>query len=268
MNPLNLRNLLDAACASLIGTGRFPDAWPDRYRAELPRLDGKSGETTWPKELFAGFHVASTYLSSRYLVWKSVNPPGHRDTEILLGMVQLETDLRMWNQVAELPHWNFDPRLSADEKEWISLSFGERPPVEENYGPAVFPERNALFLERLERIGKLIAGRAEWNRWLCLALHFAGFYADLDRQRDVNLGDAASKEGSSDAIRTVVAKLADRIRNRRVLNTIELWLRSAGIERTATGIPGIGKPRKRSGQFVSVRTPCEVFIMRALTSRE
>lgn len=261
-----LKNLIDDANRSLVDTGRFPVGWPDRYRSVLHQIVSLCNGATWPKELFASLHYISTHLCVRYRARKDSVANRIAETEAILDSVQLETELILWTAVTKLPHGKMECLLGNDEMKLITLCFGEYSPVQPVTDETSFKAWKTSYLECLGKIEENLRRNDDWNKWLCIALHFAAFYVDLYQQQDIDLGESCESNVASRELSSLFVRLSDWIENDRVLKLIQLWLNSTCKDRNASALPHLGKVRPRTGQFVSVRTATELLIQSTVTA--
>lgn len=265
MDVKRIGALVDQANESLLETCRFPEGWRERYQSELRALAHTYQGATWPKGIFAALHYASTFLCLRY----HASSIAKRDpvTKAVLGDVQLQTDVFLWSEAGKLPNWTADAVLENDtERRLVSLCFGKCSPVDDLTTNAPFAQWREAYLECVRALQERLKQAGEWNKWVCVALHFASFYLDLYRQRTVDLGSAGEHRLPDNVPPALRASLASRIESRRVRRLIELWLNATAVDRDGSGIPKLGNARPGMEQCLSVRTPTEVLIQ--LSSRE
>lgn len=255
-----LRRLVYDANSSLVNYGRFPEGWLELYQAALGKIAGSFHGASWPKAVFADLHYVSTHLYLRYHAWKAFEENTNTETECTLGRIHLETDVFLWTAVTGVSHWDAEPLLGADEGELISLCFGGLSPVQPVTEETSFVAWKKSYQEHLGKLQETVRLADHWAKWLCTAFHFAAFYVDLYQQQDIALDDERACATSNNIIPSLTSRLSDYIENHRALRLIEVWLESASIGRNSAGIPQLGEPRPRTGQFISVRTPTELLI--------
>ena len=255
----DLRDLGCVASSSLIETGRFPDGWLEAYRLGLAQASNLYSGESWPKELFASLHYASTHLCLRYYARKETAAARIAETETTLGGVHLDTEVFFWTEISKLQHWKSTEAPNKHEETLVSLCFGSASPVTATTDRTMSREWQQSYERCLGSLQSMLRHSDNWNKWLCVALHFAAFYLDFYRQRDIDLG-LNSETGADATASPLVARLSDSIENQRVLALIELWLKSTACERSMTGVPKLGKARLRTEGFVSVRTATEILI--------
>ena len=260
----SLKELVDDAKASLMNTGRFRDGWLEEYQATLEKaLDFYDGPS-WPKDVFSSLHFVSTHLCLRYLAHKGRAAASIAETESILGRIHLETEVVLWTAVTRVPRWDTEPLLGANEVELISLCFGSLSPVQPVAEQTSFVTWKNAFNERLDNLREAVRRADHWSKWLCTALHFAAFYVDLYQQQDFSLDEESACGAANSVVHKLISKLSNHVDNHRVLRLIEIWLESSSIGRNSSGLPQVGKPRPRTGQFISVRTPAELLIQSSM----
>ena len=261
-----LRDLIEHANISLIDTGRFPVGWSDHYRSVLSQIVGLCNGATWPKELFASLHYISTHLCIRYRARKDSIANRIAETEATLGRIQLETERILWTAVTTLPSGKTEGVRGNDETTLISLCFGECSPLQPVTEETSFKAWKTSYQACLGNVQENMRRTDDWNMWLCVALHFGAFYVDLYQQQDIDLGENCERRMTNKELSSLLVRLSASIENERVLKLIELWLDSTHKERNASGLPYLGKPRPRTGQFISVRTATELLIQSSVNA--
>lgn len=259
-----LRKLVDDANTSIVDTGRLPDGWFEQYQSTLGKIANMYDGATWPKNVFAPLHYVSTHLCLRYNARKGSVAVRIAETESTLGRVHLETDVFFWTAVTRVPHWDTESLLGADEAALISLCFGGLSPVQSVTEGTSFVEWKKSYQECLGKLQEKVRRDDQWTKWLCTAFHFAAFYVDLYQQQNIALNHDRECVTTDSVVPSLVSRLSDYIENQRVLRLIEVWLESASIGRNSTGVPQLGEPRPRTGQFVSVRTATELLIQSSI----
>ena len=263
-----LRKLIYNANSSLVETGQLRNGWFEEYQAALAKVANSYNGASWPKDVFAAIHFVSTHLCIRYNARKESVAAEIAETESTLGKICLETDIFLWTAVTEVPRWDRESLLTADEAELISLCFGALSPVHPVTEETSFVEWKKSYQECLGRLQVKVGRDDQWRKWLCIAFHFAAFYVDLYQQQDIALNDNQECVEGKSVVSLLMSRLSKCIENQRVLNLIELWLKSASIRRNSVGVPQVGEPRPRIGRFISVRTSTELLIQSSIDTRE
>lgn len=257
MNVEELRNLVELANQSVVETGQFPDGWWPLYASAISEAADVYAAGIWPKQLFAAFHYASTHLGLRYIAWRSTADSANEKTESLLNQIQLETELFFWRSACDAPSWQIGQDVTTPESVFIELCFGEASPLSDDSSCALWKQSYEECLIRLQE--SKLTGR-DWSKWFCVALHFSAFYLDLYQQRDFELQSNVESHDVTNEIDEVIGALSHKIVNERVIGLISIWLRSATVERDASGLPKVGVIRPKTGVAVSVRTLSELFL--------
>lgn len=235
--------------------------WWSDYASAIESSATTFSASVWPKQLFAAFHFSSTHLGLRYRLWKDTEKKVNTQTESMLYELQYMTDQFFWSSLLKIPHWRASGMLPDAERRLIELCFGASSPVaqeESDYSPELWRDEYESCLRDVEHGCKL---KEYWSKWFCVAVHFAGFYIDLIQVRTVDLNMSLPVNAEHlPVIGHTVAELHSAIENERVLHLVELWLRCAGMNRDASGLPELGQLRSRSERFISVRTSSELFL--------
>ncbi len=256
MSRFDLPALVRDSNQTLVESGAFPEDWLSLYRSALNDLSNARG-TSWPKDMFAAVHYASTHLGLRYLVWRSSVGASNVESESVLGLVQFESDCFLWKSVRDLPAWNSECEGNDPESSFLELCFGKASPVTHDLS---LPAWSSMYNEHLRILHHSKGLERRWSKWFCLALHFASFYLELFQYRDIDLSEDPEIPGSPADIDALVESLRRSIENERVLKLIQLWLSSATLDRDASGLPVIGIVRPREERVISVRTSTEIFL--------
>lgn len=260
MDARELRRLVDLANQTIINTGLLPIGWGDEYHSALIHIVKMNNKATWPKDIFAIIHYVSTHLCLRYYARKSSAADRVAETEATLGKIQLATELALWTAVTTVPCKRGEGTFGDDEETLIALCFGDQSPLQTASEEKPFKVWKCLYQSCLENLKSNMTQSSDWNKWLCIALHFGAFYIDLYQQQEIDLGEEHEHRCDNGEILSLLESLSDCINNRRVITLIKIWLDSASEVRNASGIPRIGRLRSRTGQFDSVRTATELLI--------
>src|SRR5262249_47029131 len=103
--------------STLIDEGRLPEHWVAQYCDFLAgAIHNIGGGAFWPWKLFQAVHFVSFHLWFRYAAWRSFENKANRETELLLGRVQLASELFLWNSACSVPLLP-DPGTSSGEGE-------------------------------------------------------------------------------------------------------------------------------------------------------
>lgn len=261
MNVEDLRNLVELANQSVVETGQFPDGWWPLYQSKISEAASVYDGGVWQKQVFGACHYASTHLGLRYMAWRSTADSANEKTESVLNQIQLETELFLWRSACDAPSWQSDQHVTTQESAFIELCFGEASLFGEDSSRGLWKKSYEDCLNKMQE-SKLSA--SDWSKWFCVALHFSAFYLDLYQQRDVEpLSSSESHDVTSQADE-IIGMLSHKIDNECVLGLISLWLRSATVERDASGLPKIGAIRPKTGGTISVRTSSELFLQMSI----
>jgi len=258
---------------ALLQTGRLPEPWTQEYLAEIQ--DARStfdGALAWPKQVFQAFHYSSMHLPLRYDVWASSANTSNSDTEHLIAIIRFETEAYLWSSLPD-----GDPRTSTtaftnevacglSATRLVELCFGNMSPIGGGDRSTSFRSWKELYEESVRTIEPKWKTMMCWPKWLCMAIHFASFYIDLFQKQNVDLAQVAV-DVEDIALRKridgIIHTLKEKIENEAALDLIRLWLSSCSKKRDSSGLPKIREQRPRTGQFISVRTISEAFLLEA-----
>lgn len=257
----------------LVERGEVPSQWVDAYHEFLyeVRSDAR-GQSEWDRRLFQPLHYASTHLGLRYGVWKSSSGSSNADTEKLLSDIQFETEEYLWSALPDMPCWSPPVgaaaiHLGPDDRALIAMCFDQMSPVCETEDGGSFHSWKRNYEDTLRGCASRWGAKVLWPRWVCMAIHFASFYIDLYQAREIDLEfDSQRRDERSARTERVLATLGRSIANENVLRLIRVWLLACDLNRDVSGLPMIGKVRRRTGQFISVRTVSELFLLHGLES--
>ena len=256
---------------ALLQTGRLPESWVPKYLATIQdACSSFDGATVWPKQVFQAFHYSSMYLPLRYDVWATSANTSNSKTERSIAEIRFETEMYLWSSLSGVDRWKRhlastnEVAFGKNGARLIELCFGDISPVGEIDQSASFRTWKDSYEECLRNIELELKTTDCWPKWIYMAIHFASFYIDLFQSQCIDLVRMAI-ELEDDTLRTriddVIRKLRIEIENDAVLNLIRLWLSSCSSKRDSSGLPKIGDRRPRTGQFISVRTLSEVFLL-------
>ena len=252
-------------------TGRLPESWVRKYLAEIHDARASfDGATAWPKRVFQALHFSSMHLPMRYDVWARSTNTANSKTEQVLAEIRFETEAYLWSSLSGVDRWklnvasNNEVAAGKSAISLIDLCFGDISPVVEVDRSTAFRSWKDSYEECLRNIELDWKTAVCWPKWICMAIHYASFYIDLFQSQCIDVAQVAT-EVEDDTLRRriddVIHELGKEIKNEASLNLIRLWLSACGCDRDSSGLPRVGVRRPRTGQFISVRTPSEVFLL-------
>lgn len=254
---------------SLLDSGRFSASWLTSFQSAIEALSSSCLRSqSWPKKVFQSLHYASTHLPLRYRVWATSSHTRNIHTEYELSELRFSAESYLWSSLFGLPRWSDSPSaedpafLSEHDARLIDLCFGLASPVCAAEKATSFQSWAEEYDACLRFSSQRWTKKSHWPKWLCMAVHYASFYIDLFQMRDFEL-TAVFEEDEIRAckIREILDGLKTHISNDSILSIIRIWLETCSANRDSSGLPLIGTLRPRTGQFRSVRTTSEVFLL-------
>ena len=254
----------------LLDEGRLPDGWAASYCTFLAEAlaNSKAGDFwSWP--LFQAIHFVSAHLHFRYRVWCRSTERANPETELLLGRVQLESELFLWNSVCGSPSFldsvNRSSRQEVDERDvmLVNLCFEDNGILRRSDGAddSVVAAWRQEYRTALSTIGVKWQLSSHVWKWLALAVRFASFYLDLAMIRREDQRRCDHQRGlEPDRIQETLQRLQTQISNGAVIGVIDLWLRLCQLPRDSSGLPSILSSTTSSMRSVGVRTASELFL--------
>lgn len=246
---------------SLRQTGEIDPLWRDSFLLEMQKSEPTpSSGLTWSKQYFQALHYVSMHLGLNYRSWTVLERAKNEETAQILADLQFATEAHLWSSLNSLT--STAAVSASDDTDLISLCFGDNAPLRivdltTSFRP--WKQNYERYLKNCEQQWK---HSETWPKSLCMAIHFASFYIDLFQSRCVDLYQTPVENSQhATRIQQIATHLGRFIKNELVLHLIRLWLRSCQFKRDAAGVPEIGANRPRTGQFVSVRTMSELFLL-------
>ncbi len=261
-----LTALVSDATTSLLNRAEFPAGWTTCYQSLLRDSAIQYGGDVWPKRLFSILHYVSAHLCLRFQLSVARGVTFHQDVKHTLGVVQMETESFLWREACHSRHWTQSGSSRFEESELISLCFGPTSPVKKVATNTTFTGWRQAYLERISAVQPRLDSDDDWNKWLCLALHFAANYLEMYQQQEVDLENAEIvRDLPQECIN--IDLLSRHIENDRVLRLIRAYIYAADADRTSTGIPKVASNRPRTGWTISVKTATELLIQSSVAAR-
>jgi hypothetical protein len=242
-------------------TGEIDPLWRDSFVLEIQKSDlAPIDDLTWPKQYFQALHYVSMHLGLSYRSWTVLERGKNEETAQTLADLQFTTEAHLWSSLNSLTS---TAAVSASHyADLISLCFGDNAPLKIVDLTTSFRPWKDEYERCLKQCAQQFKHSEIWPKSLCMAIHFASFYIDWFQSRCVDLRQTTVDNSQhANRIQEIVDHLGGFIKNESVLHLIRLWLCSCQFKRDAGGVPEIGAHRPRTGQFVSVRTMSELFLI-------
>jgi hypothetical protein len=243
-----------------MNTASLTNDWQNRFNGQMDTLQYTLTATYWNKTLFAQLHYLSTHLCLRLQASSIADTVLRKQSSEMLADMEIKIEKFFWGSVIRLGRWEVGP-TSKDESELVRLCFGATSPIQNMSDQVSFREWREHFETCLSCLSKRLISEREWNKWTCMALHFAAFYIDLYQQQEIQLQPLLVND--SKYFHDELNGLKMLFDNPFVLSLIKVWIDSKGAAKSSSGLPLLASPRARTGQFISVRSPVELLIQQS-----
>jgi hypothetical protein len=257
---------LDPVVESLADDGTISATWAADYCSFLELEFGKSnGISFWPWHVFQAVHFVSCHMPFRYGAWRQFTGRTNAATEALLGRLQFESELFLWDSVTRIPSFD-NPSLLGDgvddaDVAVVNLCLGDTSVFAGNsQDDSLIGRWEHQYRRALAAVApKWRSGSQLW-KWLALGVRFASFIGGI---APMPAGDAEcccrDQPGlDPNRLQDTILRVEAHFPCTMPLGMVNLWLRASHLPRDSSGIPialsSIAAPR------LNVRTISETFL--------